>query len=201
MKATGTGTNPQTVTVSGDGTYGPVSFTPDAPGTYIWVASYGGDSPNTNASDPSSCADANEDVVVRQIATNIKTKQSWIPNDTANIAAATGNLGAGGTVKFSLYGPGDATCSGQTVFEQTKTVTGGSPDETVSTTNTGGASGFTITTGYADPADSTTGKYSWKVVYTPAAGDTAHTGKQSACDVEHFNTTYTNDPGPGSDLP
>ena len=38
--ATGTGTNPQTVSVSGDGTYGPVSFTPDAPGLYHWVATY-----------------------------------------------------------------------------------------------------------------------------------------------------------------
>jgi hypothetical protein len=60
---------------------------------------------------------------------------------------------------------------------------------------------FAITTGYADPADSLTGRYSWKVVYTPAAADTAHTGKQSTCDAEHFNTTYTNDPGPGTHLP
>ena len=54
---------------------------------------------------------------------------------------------------------------------------------------------------YADAADSSTGRYSWKVVYTPAAGDTAHTGKQSTCDAEHFNIAYTNDNGPGSPLP
>src|SRR4051812_4298080 len=82
--ATGTGTNPQTASVNGNGTYGPVSFTPDAPGTYHWVATYGGDPPNTNASPASNspCPDATEEVVVRQIPTNIKTKQSWIPNDT-----------------------------------------------------------------------------------------------------------------------
>jgi hypothetical protein len=49
--------------------------------------------------------------------------------------------------------------------------------------------------------DSLTGPYSWKVVYTPAAGDTAHTGKQSSCNAEHFSITYTNDSGPGTALP
>jgi hypothetical protein len=44
--------------------------------------------------------------------------------------------------------------------------------------------------------DSLTGKYPWLVVYTPAVGDTAHLGSQSSCDAEHFNTTYTDDPGP-----
>lgn len=193
--ATGTGTNPQTKPVSGDGSYGPVSFTPDAPGTYHWVASYSGDAPNTNASSPSACLDENEDVVVRQIPTDIKTRQSWYPNDTANVSATIGNLASGGTVKFSLYD--NATCDGTALFSETKTITGGSPSEAVSTNNTT----FNITTGYDDAAGSVAGPYSWKVVYTPAAGDTAHTGKQSSCDAEHFAITYTNDPGPGSALP
>ena len=46
--ATGTGTNPQTRAITGDAQYGPVSFTPDAPGTYYWAALYPGQSPNTN---------------------------------------------------------------------------------------------------------------------------------------------------------
>jgi hypothetical protein len=200
VKATGTGTNPQTVNVTGDGTYGPVSFTPDAPGKYIWVASYGGDPPNTNASSPSSCSDANEDVVVSQIPTNIKTKQSWFPNDTATVSASAGNLGANGSVVFSLYD--NATCDGAAKYTETKSITGGATSQEVSTSNGPGATGaFEITTGYADAADSSTGRYSWKVVYTPAAGDTAHTGKQSTCDAEHFNIAYTNDNGPGSPLP
>jgi hypothetical protein len=45
-----------------------------------------------------------------------------------------------------------------------------------------------------------TGQFSWLVVYTPAVGDDSHTGIQSACDAEHFDITYTNDPGPGTDL-
>jgi len=63
--------------------------------------------------------------------------------------------------------------------------------------------GVTVTpyrepTGYADAADTTTGARSWKVVYTPLAGDTAHTGSSSACTAGHTEKhtyTYTNDPG------
>jgi hypothetical protein len=196
--ATGTGTNPQTVNVSGNGTYGPVSFTPDAPGTYHWVASYSGDSPNTNpTSHNQACDDTNEDVVVRQIKTQIKTKQSWIPNDTAEVKAETGNLGAGGTVAFSLYD--NSTCSGSALYSENVNVTGGNPTETLSTSNAGSDhGGLTITTGFTDAAGTLAGPYSWKVVYTPSGSDTAHLGVTSACDAEHFGITYTNDPGPNS---
>ena len=136
-----------------------------------------------------------EKVTVRQIPTEIKTRQSWFPNDTATISATTGNLGAGGTVVFSLYD--NATCSGAAKYTETKSIAGGSPTEEVGTNNTS----YRIATGYTDAADSLVGRHSWKVVYTPAAADTAHTGKQSACDAEHFNISYTNDAGPGSALP
>ena len=68
----------------------------------------------------------------------------------------------------------------------------------------GAVTPYEIATAYADASGSTKGAYSWKVVYTPASGDTAHTGKQSACtsgSTESFSITYTNDPGPGTDLP
>lgn len=188
--ATGTGTNPQTVTVSGDGTYGPVSFTPDAPGTYHWVAKYNGDGPNTLASDAGACLDENEDVVVRQIPTSIKTKQSWYPNDTATVTADVGNLAGGGTVRFRLYD--NADCTGTALYTETKSISGGSSSETVSTNNTT----FAITTGFDDTPNSTKGPFSWEVVYTVATGDTAHLGTQSTCDAEHFDIDYTNDPGP-----
>ncbi len=107
----GTGTNRQTVPVSGDGTYGPVSFIPDAPGKYNWVASYSGDLPNTLASAPSACLDANEDVMVAGEAT-LTTAQDWLPNDTATI---TGPTNLNGTLTFTLYTGGDCgatRCSG-----------------------------------------------------------------------------------------
>jgi hypothetical protein len=189
------------IAASGDGIYGGAGtafeFTPSAPGQYVFVAAYAGDLPNTKAIAATACsgAPASEKVTVRQIPTEIKTKQSWTPNDTATVSATTGNLAGGGTVVFSLYG--SSTCSGAVLYTETKNIAGGSPTEEVGTNNTT----FNITTGYADPANSTKSPYSWKVVYTPGASDTAHTGKQSVCNAEHFSITYTNDNGPGTDLP
>ena len=183
--------------MSGDGDYFTTGFTPDAPGDYHWKASYTGDSPNTDAtSHNDACDEAGEDVTVQQIPTEIKTKQSWFPNDTATITSSVAGdlLEAGGTVVFSLYDTSD--CSGPVFYTETETLAGGSHSEEVGTSNTSVA----VTTGYDDTADTVAGPYSWKVVYTPAAGDTAHTGIQSACDAEHFSIMYTNDPGPGTDL-
>jgi hypothetical protein len=203
--ATGTaspGTNPEDKTVIGNNSYFTSGFKPTSPGLYHWIAVYApatGDPNNLGSTHNAACDNANEDVTIQQIPTNIKTRQSWIPNDTATVTAASGNLAAGGTVAFSLYD--NATCSGTALYSESKTLTGGSTSEEVGTTNAGGATGYTITTGYADAAGSTKGPYSWKVVYTPAAADTAHTGKQSSCDAEHFGITYTNDAGPGTNLP
>jgi hypothetical protein len=194
------------IAASGDGSYGGAgsafAFTPTAPGQYIFVASYAGDSPNTLGIPESACSAAPdaEKVTVRQIPTEIKTKQSWIPNDTATVSATIGNLANGGSVHFQLFG--NSTCSGAALYDETVSVPGGSPSAEVSTSNTGsGPNGFKVTSGYTDTAGSIAGPYSWKIVYTPAAADTAHTGKQSACDAEHFSVTYTNDPGPGTNLP
>ena len=201
-KATGTGTNPQTVDVNGDGTYGPVYFTPDAPGTYHWVASYGGDPPNTLASDTSACLDENEDVVVRQIPTEISTHQKVFPNDSATITSsvAGNNLPSGGSVVFTLYGPtnggtpktasenclahGNTVGSGGVLYTETKTA-GGAHSVTVGTTNT-------------SVAVDTSETYFWRVTYDP--GDTAHTGRQSDC-VENTVLTFNNDAGPGTLFP
>ena len=195
--ATGTGQNPQSVNVLGDGTYGPVSFTPDAPGTYHWRATYSGDLPNTlGSSHNATCNDANETVVVQQIETDIKTRQSWFPNDTATVSAeGSGTLTAGGKVLFELFT--NATCTGSSVFSQEVTLTTNNASEEVSTNNTT----YRISTGYDDPANSTVGLHSWRVTYTPAASDTAHKGSRSVCNAERFNITYTNDPGPGIEFP
>lgn len=211
--ATGTGTNPQTVNVDtavGNKVYGPVTFTPGAPGKYHWQATISNSSSVNNilpVTDNANCDQAREDVVVQQIPTNIKTKQSWFPNDTATISAASGNLGDSGTVDFFLYD--NATCSGSALYSQRVTLgTGLGTSVEVSTSNYTGSTGvtpgggtvtpFSVTTGYDDAANSVKGPYSWKVVYAPHANDTSHTGKQSACNAERHSITYTNDPGPGS---
>ncbi|HEX6869805.1 MAG TPA: hypothetical protein VF163_01795, partial [Micromonosporaceae bacterium] len=137
------------VAVSGDGTYNSPSFTPTAPGTYHWVASYSGNPPNTNGtSHNSACDDPNEDVVVNTVPSSLSTAQDWLPNDSALISAPNGGALAG-TVSFDLYASSD--CSGTAIYSTTASVSGASP-QTASTQNT------TVKA-------SVSGPYSWKVSY------------------------------------
>jgi hypothetical protein len=149
--ATGTGTNPQTVPVSGNGTYGPVSFTPDAVGTYHWKATYTpatGDPNNVGSTFNGDCSDANEDVVVTSVASSLTSQQSFIPNDSSTVTAPAGGPLAG-SVKFEVFESSD--CSGTAIYTQTVSVSGASP-QTVSTTNT------TVST--------TAANVSWRLTYT-----------------------------------
>jgi hypothetical protein len=102
------------VSVSGTATYGPVSFTPDAVGTYHWKATYTpatGDPNNVGSAFNADCSDANEDVVVTSVASSLTSQQSFIPNDSATVTApAGGNLA--GSVKFEVFessGPENAS--------------------------------------------------------------------------------------------
>jgi hypothetical protein len=149
--ATGTGTNPQTVPVNGNGSYGPVSFTPDAIGTYHWKVLYTpatGDPNNIGSTFNGDCSDANEDVVVTSVASSLSSLQSFIPNDKATVSAPAGGPLAG-SVKFELFESTD--CSGTAIYTQTVTVAGGTP-QTVTTTNT------TVST--------TAANVSWRLTYT-----------------------------------
>jgi hypothetical protein len=133
--ATGTGSNPQSVSVSGNGTYGPVSFTPDAVGTYHWKAVYTpatGDPNNLGSTWNGDCSDPDETVVVLAVSSSLTSAQSFIPNDSATVTApAGGNLA--GSVTFDVFESSD--CSGTAIYTQTVAVSGPSP-QTVSTTNT-----------------------------------------------------------------
>jgi hypothetical protein len=195
-KATGTGDNPQTVTVDGDGQY-EASFTPDAPGHYWWVATYGGDPPNTTATaaSDSPCDDAAEDDVVRQIPTAISTAQRIFPNDTATVSSTVSgkSLPSGGTVRFRLYGPTPGVSAAQNcaaggptgkLYEETDTV-GGQQSVTTGTNNTSVA---------VDESSTVV----WRVEYDP--GSTVFTGRQSTC-LEDTTVAFTNDAGPGTVFP
>jgi hypothetical protein len=138
------------VAVSGNGTYGPVSFTPTAVGTYHWVATYSGDLPNTNGtSHNTDCSDTGEDVVVTALASSMSSAQSFIPNDKATVSAPAGSGNLAGTVKFELFESND--CSGTAIYTENVAVSGASP-KTVSTTNT------TVST--------TAANVSWRLTYT-----------------------------------
>ena len=133
--ATGTGTNPQSLPVSGNGTYGPVSFTPDAIGTYHWKATYTpatADPNNLGSTHNGDCSDTNEDVDVISVPSSMTTAQSFIPNDSATVAATTGGPMTG-SVEFKVFESSD--CSGTAIYTQTINVNGASP-QTVKTTNT-----------------------------------------------------------------
>jgi hypothetical protein len=149
--ATGTGTNPQSVPVSGDGTYGPVHFTPDAVGTYHWTATYTpatGDPNNIGSTFNGDCLDSNETVVVTSVASSMTSAQSFIPNDSATVTAPAGGPLAG-SMKFEVFESSD--CSGSAIYTQTVPVSGASP-QSVHTTNT------TVST--------TAANISWQLTYT-----------------------------------
>jgi hypothetical protein len=198
--ATGTGTNPQTVPINGDGSYGPVSFTPDSPGTYYWDATYPGDSPNTNAAtDTSTCPTASEQVIIRQKPTTISTTQKVFPQDSALITdtIAGDNLPVGGVVTFYLYG---ATSGGNTAAQNCvlhgTTVGSGGLLGIFSATQASATHTFTATTNNQTTvavSDNTT--VYWRDTYDPKSS--AFLGIQSDC-VENTTTAFVNDSGPGS---
>jgi len=141
-----------TVSVTaGNGTYGPVSFTPTAVGQYVFVASYSGDSPNTSASTLVACADqpSNEKVTVVGNA-HSSSAQDWLPNDTVTL---TGDANLTGTLTVTLYN--DGTC-GQN---------GGTSKYTKTFTVTNATSGTTFATDNASFKVTASGTYSWLVHY------------------------------------
>jgi hypothetical protein len=131
-------------------------FTPTSAGTYHWVASYSGDSPNNNGTTHNTaCDDTNEDVVVSTVASSMTTAQTWIPRDSATISAPSGGALAG-SVSFSLYASSDCGVAGSdtAIYSTTRPVAGASPQ----TVRTADAS--------TQPAAQTAGSYSWSVSYT-----------------------------------
>ncbi|HZC71123.1 MAG TPA: hypothetical protein VE442_10530 [Jatrophihabitans sp.] len=143
------------VQVSGDGTYGPVSFTPTAPGTYHWAATYTGDAPNTlGISHNSNCTDTGEDVTVTD-RTSASSQQTWLPNDTGTVSSV-GGAALNGTLSIQLYtGDNCGATSGSAVSGQlyTRTLTNASSPQSLTTSNTA----FSVTASRS---------VSWKVAFS-----------------------------------
>jgi hypothetical protein len=135
-------------------------------GTFWWQAVYSGDSGNFGAT--SACTEEVLTVTKRQPSAT--TAQNLKPNDSFSLTGAFGT--ATGDVTFSLYGPGDANCSGTPALTETVALSGGSSAATSNTT-------FVA---------STPGTWRWKVVY---AGDGNNEGVTLACGHEAF--TIDND--------
>ena len=130
-------------------------------GTFYWQAIYSGDANNNGAT--STCTD--EQLVVGKNSPGVSTAQNLLPNDAFTLSGATS--GAGGTITFKLYAPGDTTCSGAVQLSQTVTVTG---NGTYNTSN----STFLATT---------EGTWRWQSSYS---GDANNNGATSSCGTERF---------------
>jgi hypothetical protein len=181
------------VNVSGDGDYSANtgtlsgtlgSLTPTVPGTYLWVASYSGDLPNTTAVS-GHCGDANEASLLIQLNPSLSTQQSFVPNDQAHVTVDAGAGDLAGNVEFKLF-VNNPTCDTNvspaaydsgTIDITTGTGTG--RDRTVVSHNT---------TSYG--TDGTT--FNWLVTYTST--NQGHTSQTSSCTTEHSSIAVSNGP-------
>ena len=192
-----TQTFPINVAVTGNAVHGPVSFTPDSPGDYHWVASYtntgsaNNTSPVTHNAD---CSDTDENVTVEQIPTVTTTRQFAFPQDKVKIDTNPSGLTLDGSVTFKLYGPtnggdpktaaencalnGDTLGSGGLVYKEGPINISGAGPQYATTDNTT----FRITDSGVT--------YVWRVTYT--SSDPAHANSLSDC-VESTTVTYAGD--------
>jgi len=148
---------PTSRTVTGDGTYPTgsqtaVSFSPTAVGTYTFIASYSGNSPNTNSAGPTACSDSNEKVTVKDTS-SVTSNQTWVPNDSATASSGSGTP-LNGLLTIELHESSD--CSGPAVTGQTYTKT---------LTNATSATDRTLTTTNSTYVVSTDKTVSWKVTF------------------------------------
>jgi hypothetical protein len=165
-----------TKTVSGFGDYTSAAYTTTAAGTIYWIASYTGDANFPAAT--GACGDANESSVVNKATPGITTSATAGPvsigstiNDTATLSGGFAPLT--GTVTFTLYGPGDASCSLAAIFTSTVSVVSGAA-----------TSGNYTTTA--------AGTYRWKAAYS---GDSNNDPANSACnDANEASVVQPNSP-------
>ncbi len=146
----------ETATVNGNGTYGtPTGFTlpiDAAPGTYQWLASYGGDGNNNAVSSKK----GDEPVIVSAASPTISTTAnpssvtlgSSAPPVLNDSATLSGGFNPVGTITFFLYSPIDAL-----IDTETATVNGNGTYSTPS--------------GFTPPTNRTvTGTFQWVATYS-----------------------------------
>lgn len=165
--------------VSGNGTYN-ASFTPTVAGDYHWVASYGGDNPNTlPVSHNTACNDTSEDVTVTSVASSLTSAQTWVPSDSVTVTAPAGGALAG-SLSFAFFTNG--TCDGTAAYTHTAAVSGP-------------LAGVTVGSGNA-PAQTVNGSFSWRVSYdstNPAQRDIgASCHETSALTISNGGTVTSN---------
>jgi hypothetical protein len=134
------------------------SYTPTAVGLYQWTAKYLGNAQN-NATAESACGDTTEQVTVQPVAPSIATKIAL--SDRAKVTGVTGAGAVAGSVVFTLHPSLD--CTGAAVYNSGAVNLNASGEATT-----------------PDVTYVNAGSYSWKVVFTPAAGSN-YTGQSTSC--------------------
>jgi hypothetical protein len=131
------------VTVSGAGNYDNTpTFTPTTAGTYRWRASYSGDT--NNAAVSTSCNDTNETSTVSQATVTIAsqaTANAMIGGSISDQATLSNGSSPGGTITFTAYGPGDATCANAAAYTSSDVPVSGNGDYSNSPAFTPGSPG------------------------------------------------------------
>ena len=147
-------------------------FTPAAPGTYRWVATYSGDAVYDTVS--SACGDPSETSVVVQALATIATQATPTAvvgsaiSDTATVTGSASGPSPTGTVTFTVFGPDDAVCSGPPAFTSpAQPLTPGAPGPPPTATADSGP--FTPTL---------PGTYRWVATYS---GDEVYEFTTNAC--------------------
>jgi hypothetical protein len=146
------------VSVSGNDSYGPVSYQPSAPRIYYWVANYSGD--DSNKSSTHACQATGEVDTVTKASPMLATSANQtvtIGSTVSDTATLSGGYLVSGTVTFRLYS--DAQCTTLVYTSDAETVVAGSA----------GPVSFTPTT---------PGTYRWIATYS---GDVNNNGTSGSC--------------------
>jgi hypothetical protein len=137
-------TDPETV--NGNGSYQSGAFPLTAAGTYRWVVDYSGDANNRSAG-PTACGANSETVVVSKAGPTLSSTASGgmlqpghaphrghargasrrtarAPQQIFDTADLEGGIAPTGNLTFRLYGPDNASCSGEPIFSSTVPVDG-----------------------------------------------------------------------------
>ena len=127
-----------TIPVTGNGSFGPVSFTPDTAGYYYWIATF--TSNNTdNAGAAGECGDKSEISHVAKRHPSISTTATesvTVGADISDTATLSGAYNPTGTVTFTLYS--DSSCKNAVDYSSTVDVVNGKATSAPYTTTAAG---------------------------------------------------------------
>jgi uncharacterized repeat protein (TIGR01451 family) len=141
-------------------------FVLPAPGVYVFVATYSGDANNPPIT--TACSDPDETIGVGRLPTSLTTDASsnvLLGGQIFDVATIAGGFSPTGSVRFDLYGPNNADCSGTPIFTSTVAVNGNGNYESARftpsqpgvyrwvATYSGDANNASVTTSCADPME------------------------------------------------